>query len=376
MVLVFGSALLLVCALGVAGIVFFKHRSESRAAKERATEIDKGPPIQVARARTAKAERDLTLTGDVRALFQTSLYAKVSGYVREVRVDKGDFVKKDQILGKIESPETDQALVAAQSDYILRKSLAARAERLAPDIVSRQDLDTSNANLDVSRANLSRAASTQEYELIRAPFDGVVTARYVDPGALVPAATGATQSALPFVDVADPTTLRIDVYAGQDVASFVRDGDAVTIWQDIRPEQRIAATVTRRAGALDPRSRTMLIEVQMDNRTYGLVPGTFANVTLHIHAPPMPSVPAEALVSRGGKNMVARVEGSHVHFVEVEVGKSDGQTMQIERGIAEGDVVALNVPTEVNEGSAVQPSEKTESPKKLESKAPAEGDGG
>jgi RND family efflux transporter MFP subunit len=357
-IFVIGLLLVVTSVLAVLGIVVGKRHALRTEEQARSAEVDKGPVVMVARATLAPPTRSVVLTGDVRGYFQTTLYAKVSGYVRDVLVDKGDRVHTGQILGTVESPETDQALVAAQASAALRQKLARRAQELAPNVVAEQDLETANSNFDVSKAGVLGAQALKQYEIIRAPFDGVVTARYVDPGALMPAATGGTQSALPFVDVGVLDTLRIDVYVSQDIASFVKPGDPVTLWQDQRPELRVPATVTRLAGALDPRTRTMLVEIQLDNREYGLLPGTFASVELHVDAPPRPTVPQEALIVRGGKNLVAKVVDGHAHLAEVEPGRTNGKTLEILRGVAAGDVVALDLPVDLSDGAAVQAQEK------------------
>jgi len=336
-------------------VVWLTHRhARARDATDRAKAADSGPVVLVATATNGAAERDVVLPADVRALYQTTLYAKVSGYVKDVRVDKGQRVKKDQILGTLESPETDQALVTAKADFALRKEQAARARRLAPDVVSQSDLEAAIAAFDSARANLERAQAAVGYEIIRAPFDGVITARYVDPGALLPAATGATQAALPFVDVADPATLRIDTFVGQDVASYVKVGDAVGVWEDARPNDLIQATVTRTSGALDPRTRTMLVEIEVDNRKRGMLPGTYAHVRAHVGASPSPLVPAEAIFVRGGETCVALVDEGRVRVTRVRTGVTDGKVVQIVEGVRAGDVVAIDLPTSVGDGGPIR----------------------
>jgi RND family efflux transporter MFP subunit len=348
------AAAVLLTVLGAVLLGLRRHAARDRDARARAQAEDKGPPVLVARADPMPAERTLSLSADVRALYQASVYAKVAGYVREVKVDKGDRVKKDQVLGTIESPQTDEATRAARADVALKERTAARARRLAPDTVSQQELEMAMSDLAVARANLAAALAQQGYQVLRAPFDGVVTARYVDPGALMPAATGSTQGGSPFVDVADPSTLRIQFYVGQDSAPFVEAGDDVTLREDARPDQKWPAKVTRKAEALDPKSRTMLVEVQFDNREAHVLPGTFLHVDLGIHAPPLPRVPAEALFVREGRSLVAVVENDHARFVEVEPGVSDGRTMQVRTGLRGGEMVALDLPTEVVDGGPVQ----------------------
>jgi multidrug efflux pump subunit AcrA (membrane-fusion protein) len=181
-----------------------------------------------------------------------------------------------------------------------------------------------------------------------------VTARYVDPGALVPAATESTQASLPIVDVASVDTLRIFVYLGQDVAPFVHAGDAVDVWQDELPDRRIPAKVTYTAGALDPRTRTMQVEVDLDNRDVGMLPGTFARVGVHVTEPKSPLISSEALVIRDGKTMVAEVHDGKAHYAEIGLGYNDGRDVRVLRGLSGGETIGVDVPVEVNEGAAVQ----------------------
>src|SRR5262249_10225747 len=161
----------------------------------------------------------------------------------------------------------------------------------------RQDFEVVRAQYEVALATLRQARALQGYEILRAPFTGTVTGRYVDPGALIPAATGSTSSALPLVDITDLSRLRVTVFIQSDAAPFVREGDPVTIVDPHRPDMPIAASVSRFSRALDPRSRAMLCEIWIDNR-YQLYPGTFVNVTLRLHAPSLPTVPSTALLLR------------------------------------------------------------------------------
>lgn len=355
------AALVLVSFLG-AGLLFWRrHHREAVERQQRADEVGAGPKVFVAQAQVGAGQRDFTLPGDVRGFEQVTLYAKVSGYLKEIRVDKGDAVKKGQIIGILESPETEQEVLAAQADYVVKKQAADRARKLAASgVVSRQDLDNAVGALQVSRANLARVKALKEYEVIRAPFDGTVIGRYADPGALVPAATGSTQSALPLVDLANLKRVRVTMFVGQDVAPYVRVGDAATLTEDQRPERRIEAKVSRLASALDPRSRTMLTEIWLDNQEPRLYPGTFVHVTLHLRVPPVPTVPAEALVARGDSLYVAVVREDKLSFVKVEPGLNDGRTMQIQRGLKGGEWVALSVPAVLGEGARIQPVRRPE----------------
>jgi RND family efflux transporter MFP subunit len=169
----------------------------------------------------------------------------------------------------------------------------------------------------------------------------------------VPAATGSTQAALPLVDVADLRRLKILAFVQQDAAPFVHAGDGVTIAVDQQPDVRIQAKVTRCSGALDPRTRTMLCEVWLDNE-HRLYPGTFVHVTFSLEAPRSPVIESSALILRNDKPTVAVVRDGRVRFVKVRTGLDDGKTVQILDGLRPGERVALSPPSELADGDPVQ----------------------
>jgi membrane fusion protein, multidrug efflux system len=347
--------LLIVSTLAVVALHLRRRGLASRQRRTLEAARALGPRLSVARVRTTPTQRTITLPGDVRAFDQSTRYAKVSGYVREVLVQRGQRVKRGQVLAAIESPETQRDVATAAHDAAIARINARRANRLEPSgVVTAQDRDNAVAQELVAQSTLARARDVFDYTLVRAPFDGIVTARYVDPGALLPAATGGTSGALPIVDVANPDRLRVFVYVGQDAASFVKEGDQATVWQYERPDRRIEASVTYTAGALDPRTRTMQVEIDVDNRPWGMLPGTFARVELQVAEPPVPLLPDEALIIRDGRTMAAVVEAGRVRYVRVELGYNDGSTVRVLRGLSGGEAVGLDVPVGLQDGDAVQ----------------------
>ena len=234
----------------------------------------------------------------------------------------------------------------ARNSAALAAITARRIESLAPvGVASEQDRDNAVTQRQISQSGLGRAQALLQYTVVRAPFAGVVTARYVNPGALVPAATESTQASLPIVDVASLDTLRIFVYLGQDVAAFVHAGDAADVWQDELPDRRIPAKVTYTAGALDPRTRTMQVEVDLDNRDVGMLPGTFARVGVHVTEPKSPLISSEALVIRDGKTMVAEIQDGKAHYAEIGLGYNDGRDVRVLRGLSGGETVGSTCPS-------------------------------
>jgi RND family efflux transporter MFP subunit len=342
--------------LSVAGAVLLalqRHRRETAERTRLAQVADAGPEVRVARVQPGSGEREVVLPADVRAFWQTTLYAKVTGYVEDLHVDKGDRVRKGDVVARIASPETDQQVRQARSTLQIRRRIAQRIRPLAgTGAVSSQDVDQANSDLAVAEAEYQRVLALEEYEVLRAPFDGVVTARYADPGALL-SGSGTGQ---PVVDLADPTRTRVQVYVGQDVAPFVQLGDPGEITVDQHPDVRVTASVRRIADALDPRTRSMLVELWPDESAgFRLVPGMFVHTKLRVRVPSLPWVPAEALVARGERLQVARVVDGRLHFADVEPGMNDGKTIQIRRGLQPGETVALSPPSDLGEGAPVRP---------------------
>jgi RND family efflux transporter MFP subunit len=352
----------LLAAVVLVALLFWRHdRALGREAERRQQEVDRGPRVFVTEARAAPAARSLTLPGDVRGFLQSTVYAKIAGYVKSVRVDRGDRVTDGQVLGVLESPEVEQQVRAAEADLAVKRRTFQRYEQLVKkDFVSVQDFETARAQFEVARATLKQVSALRAYLTLRAPFAGVVTARYLDPGALIPAATGSTESALPLVEIADLRRLRVLVFVEQDAAALVRAGDPVEIRVDQQPDVCVAAPVNRCANALDPRTRTMLCEIWLENE-HRLYPGTFVHVTFRLAAPRTPVVDSAALVLRKDKPSVAVVRDDRVHFVPVRPGLDDGKTVQIVDGLRPGERVVLAPPAELADNDVVRPVERPSS---------------
>jgi membrane fusion protein (multidrug efflux system) len=348
--LAFVLASIVVLAILGTGLVFFRrHRAVGKEKQKLTQQQGQGPKVLVAEVSLPKPERVVTLPGDVRAFVDVGVFPRVSGYLRRVKVDKGDRVKQGDILATVESPETDQQVAAAKSNLRLKAVLAARARRLAPSgVISKSELDNAVEGERSAQADYKRTRALQDYETVRAPYAGTITARNVDPGALVSANTA-------LFELADPSRLRIDTYVAQDIAQFVKAGDPVEITQDERPGVTVHAAISRLSDALDPRTRTMLAEIWLDNSQSAVSAGVFVHVTLHVKVPPMPVVPSNAILARADKTLVAVVENNKLHLQPVIAGLDDGKVVQVREGVQPGQTVALDVPSELGEGAAIQP---------------------
>ena len=354
------SVLVLVAAAILAVLVIVLHYTTlSSARSELADAASKGPVVQVVQAGAAPALQTVTVLASVTPYQQATLYAKVSGYLAKVLVDKGDHVKAGQLLATIQSQETDAQFNSARADLANKQRIAQRYDQLLrQNAIAAQQADQAEADARMAKATLDQYSTLKSYERLTAPFDGQVTARFADPGALVQNATGSQTAAQPVVTVSDDTRVRIDAYVQQDVAPFVHQGDSAQIVDAANTGRSLSAKITRVAGQLDPRTRTMLVEVQVDNKDKFLLGGSFAYMTLHVPVTSATQVPVGALITRGNDQFVAVVGAdSRLHYIKVAVASTDGDIVNLAGGIKPGTRIAVDLPAEAADGGLVQPAQ-------------------
>jgi membrane fusion protein, multidrug efflux system len=353
-------ALLGLCGAAILVVVLILFHVRSIAAERDAREDtqSRGPVVRVTAVQASSGQRTLQLFADVRAYQEVTLYGKVSGYLKTVLVDKGDSVGAGQRVAEIESAETDAQYASALADLATKRRLAVQDEALSKQgAIGSQTTEQAEDAARMAKATVDQLATLKSYEILVAPFAGRVTARFADPGALVQNAETSETTSLPVVTISDQTRLRIDAYVQQADAPFVHAGDAVEIADAASADRKVTATLTRTSGELDPRTRTLLVEVELPNPNGFMVGGSFAYMTLHIAEPSYPQVPVNALVNRSGKVLVAIPgEGGIVHFAPVTIASDDGTTARILTGVRAGERVALDVPDDVTEGSRIQPA--------------------
>jgi len=353
------AGLLAVLIAGVmAFLLFTRQRTHVQAATQQLTvEGQKGPTVEVATAHKVAGSNTVRLIGEARPYQSAILYAKVSGYMRSISVDKGDSVRANQVIAVIESPETDKQYQAAVADAHNKELIANRAATLVKkEMISQQDADQAEADAAVSKANLEQIGTVKSYEQLRAPFSGTVTARYSDPGALIQNAATSQTSALPLVEVSETSRLRIYVYVDQAHAPYVRTGDAVTIADQPNLNLKLTASVTRTSGAIDPKTRTLLVEIDVDNPRNRILAGSFVQVELKVQTPRYIEVPSDTLIVRGSQTFVALVTPENtVKFTQVAVAEQTGETARLFSGLEEGERVARSIGERVPEGGKVQP---------------------
>lgn len=358
--MIIGSIALVGVAAGtVALIAARRNASVHHEAGARTTAVAQGVVVRAAAVTTSPAVRHLALIGEARPYAEVTLYAKVSGYLRSIRVDRGDRVRAGQVLATIESPETDRALAGARAEFEQKNVTSSRmGQLLAQQFVSTQEADQARADAAVARERMNALAEQRGYEQLRAPFDGSVTARFADPGALMQNAASSQTAALPVVTVSQLDRLRVFVYLDQADAAVIRTGAVAMITENDRPSVRVPARVSRVSGTLDPRTRKMLAELDLDNRGGQIVPGAYVQVTLDLPTAPRPEAPVDALITRGTASYVALVESggattARLRLVPVTVAGNDGKAVTFSSGVTAGQRVALNAAA-LGDGARVQ----------------------
>ena len=323
--------------------------------QERLAERQQGVPVKTAIVTVSKDIKTLSLTGEVRPFAEVTLYAKVSGYLKSVLVDKGDNVKKNQVLAVIDSVETDQAYAGARADYRNKSNISKRTlVLLERGLVSNQEAETAVADAEVARSKLKSSQIFKDYEKIIAPFDGVVTSRFADPGALVQNAMASQSSALPVLTVAQIDRVRIYVYVDQQTAQLVTVGAKARVYVGADSAGGISAKVSRVSGDLDTRTRMLLVEIDLDNSKRTVLAGSFVQVKLNLTTAPSLAIPVEALISRDGQSYAAIIgDDQLIHYRVIKIAVNDGKTVGVLSGLQAGEQVALNVGNSLLEGSRV-----------------------
>jgi RND family efflux transporter MFP subunit len=375
---VIAAAVLLLCFLIVSVLRFFDARALTKG--EEAANL-RPPSVDVITARAATAGQDLVLPGQTAAWFETTLYARVNGYVAKWLVDIGDHVTPGQVLASIETPELDAELGAAraqlqasQAEVIARKAEAEFGKstnerwRDSPKgVVSEQERDSksadyksaqaklyaANAQVALDKARVDQYKSLAEFKQVKAPFEGTITERKIDVGNLVTA--GSTSSTTPLYRISQTDPLRIFVDVPQNAAGdLMHAGVPAQIHAAGVQGGVFAGKIARSAQAMNPLARTMRVEVDMPNAAHSLVPGMYVNVAFQLPPRGLVEVPAAALIFRAGAAQVAKVDASgQIKFSDVVIARDNGSLVELASGAKEGDRLVLNISSQIQSGQMV-----------------------
>jgi membrane fusion protein (multidrug efflux system) len=319
-------------------------------------------PVQTIHPKRGEIVRRITLPGNVVAYQEATLYAKVAGYLKTINVDKGNSVKDGDLLAEIEAPEMLADLVkakaeaeAAQIDY----KRVSEAQKKASDLVMPQTVDAARAKSGVAVAGVQRIETLLSYAKITAPFSGIITKRWVDPGALIPAATSSSApKSAAVVTLMDFNRVRIDVAIPDTEAPFVKTELPVKVTVDELPGRTFDGAITRFAYALDESTKTMATEIEISNPDLALRPGMWASVEIELQKKENALlVPAETLVTEKNKSSVFVVRDSKAQKVSVTTGFDDGVNVEILKGCGPSDAIIIAGKQSVTDGQKVQATE-------------------
>jgi len=360
-----GVAVVLVVAAVLAGFGIWHRTHDDTALAQRTNEMA-APTVIVAAPKPGAPVDSFVLPGNVTALIDAPIYARTAGYLTRWYFDIGARVKKGALLAEIATPELDQQLAQAEAELNTAQANANNAHTKADrytglvqsNAVSRQDTDTfvsqaaaTAASVKSAQANVERLHELQSFEKVYAPFDGVITARNIDTGQLIDTGTGKELFHLQAIQ-----TLRVYASLPQIYSRSVKRGAKIDLTFAEHAGEVYKGTLVRTADAIDPSSRTLLVEIDVDNRAGDLLPGSLAEV--HFKTPPAGFafiVPASALIFRKeGLRVGTVVNGNVAHLVPIVIGEDDGANVQVVNGLGPGDQVIQDPPDSLIEGEKVQ----------------------
>jgi RND family efflux transporter MFP subunit len=378
----------IVAVIGVVlGLGFFlvyreKSDAEGRLADATKKAAAEAPAVEVVIAGPGPATRSLRLPGETAAWNETAIYARVNGYVAKYFVDIGDNVSAGQTLAIIDTPELDAELLAAQAKLHAgiaqvavkqaRADFAATTDerwRESPKgIVSDQEreskkagsaeaiaeLNAARAQVMLEQADIDRLTALTRFKEVKAPYDGTIVQRRIDIGNLVTAGSTANTTALYQLSQNNP--MRIFVHAPQSAAAqLMKPGATAVVTSGDQPNLRLEGKVSRTAKAIDPRSRTIRVEIDVPNHDRSLVPGMYVQADFQLAGGASIQIPAAALLFRSGGPQVAVIDDTDtVIFKDVTIASDDGNVVTIGSGLAEGDKVALNLSSQIAAGAKVK----------------------
>jgi RND family efflux transporter MFP subunit len=315
------------------------------------------------------AAQELVLPGNVQAFTETPIYSRTNGYLKKWYFDIGSRVRKGQLLAEIETPEVDQQLQQSraeleriQANMELAGVTSSRWQNLlSKHAVSQQEADQARSNyiaaqaaVDASKANVRRLEQLQSYERIVAPFDGIITARNTDVGDLINAGSG-TSNPRELFHLAATGKLRVYVSVPEVYAEAIRNGDSAILTQDSNPEGKITGTIVRNANAIDHSTRTLNVEVDVENRDNQLLPGAY--VFVHFHMPAganTVTIPSNTLLFRAEGLRVGVVQKDRVHLTPITIGHDYGNAVEVTSGLRPSDEVILDPSDSLTDGLEVR----------------------
>jgi RND family efflux transporter MFP subunit len=355
---------------GVTGLIWLWHGSGAVPGRAGAEAV--AATVAVAKVARADLFEEVTIPAEFRPYEEVDLHAKVSGYVKEMKVDLGDRVRAGELLATLEIPElqddlsharaAEQRAVADYQDEHLAYTRLVAVNAAHPNLVAQQDVDAAEAkdlagaaNVAAARADIDRYTTWVDYSKITAPFDGVITMRYADPGALIQAGTAGT-AAKSLLQISDNYRLRLDFPVSVNYVQFVQVGDAVGVRVESLGDRAFTGVITRFTDQVNDDTRTMLTELEVTNQDLELVPGMYAKVVLKVGRRPQAlAVPIEAVVSDQTPVVYVVNPAHQIEKRAVKLGLETPDQCEILAGLQEGDWVVVGSHAEFRAGQKVEP---------------------
>ena len=346
--------------------MFFRLRASAELVQR--TEEQAILTVGVVHAEQAPDRLPMTLPGTTRALSEAGIFARTSGYIKSWTTDLGGKVTKGQVLAELDTPEVDEQLRQGEADLVTIEANSALAQAtadrwktlLSTGSVSRQAADekiadarAKAAQVNSARANVQRLRQLQKFKLVTAPFDGVVTARRVDVGALVNAGSGAGAE---LFRIADTSRLRVFAQVPQTSAGLIKPGVKAELRASDRPGRVFQATVVRDAEVIDPAARTLLVELETDNSDGALFAGAYVEVRFNLAVSDRKLIlPINAVLFRpDGPIAVTVGADGKIVLKPVQIGLDFGNRVEIISGISADDQIVVNPPDSIAEGRLVR----------------------
>lgn len=368
------SRLRLAFATGVVvvamGLVWFVRHARAEASRVPASSMQ--PTVAVAKVDREDLYREVTIPAEFRPYEEVELHAKVSGYVSEMKVDFGDRVKAGQLMATLEVPELlddlHNAMAAVQkaeadhTDAHLIYTRLVSVNQQQPNLVAQQDLDTAEAKdrataaaIVAAKADVEKYQTLVSYTQITAPFDGVVTWRYADPGTLIQAGTASNSQAMPLVRVSDNYRLRLDFPVSVEYVRNIHLGDNVDVRVESLGGRSFTGTISRFTQKVTDNTRTMITEMEVLNPNLEIIPGMYATVVLNVENRPQSlAIPIQASAS-GGTTKVLIVNAKHeIEERPVTLGLETPSKYEVVSGLREGDLVMMGNPAQLKPGQKVE----------------------
>ena len=363
--IILGLAVLVLAVAIYGGI---RGRIEAGHALARTTEEQAVPTVNTVHPEAGAPNEELVLPGNTQAITDTPIYARTSGYLKRWTSDIGAHVKKGDLLAEIDTPEVDEQLKqmradldTAEANFRLADLTAKRNEELLKTrSIATQERDNAagalaaaKANVASKQADVARLERMQSYEKVYAPFDGIITARNTDLGALINA--GANSAALELFHLSAIDKIRVFISVPETYSRAIHPGDKVKVTLDEFPGEAFDGTLVRTANAIDRASRTLLAEIDVDNADGRLLPGAYAFVHLSLAKPAQSmTLPSNALIFRKEGIRVAVARNGKADLIPITIGRDYGDKIEVVSGLTAGDEVILDPSDSLISGSPVR----------------------